>query len=123
MSTLRTLLFLEAASLLVAAFLHVGLLTSSPPDDAAMYEAGIAVILAVGLAITKVRPGHARITGLVVQAIALVGASIGTYATLRGIGPNSPLDIVYHVALIALIVAGLAVAWRLPANASEAAAG
>ena len=123
MTALRTLLFLEAASLVGAAILHTGALTGGPPDDAAMYETGIAVILAVGLGITFIQTGWARLTGLVVQAIALVGASIGTYATLRGFGPSSPLDVVYHVVLIGLIVAGLAVAWRLPASGREAPTG
>jgi hypothetical protein len=47
------------------------------------------------------------------QAVALAGASIGLYLALRGIAPNTALDIVYHFALIGLLVVGLVVAWRV----------
>jgi hypothetical protein len=122
MTLLRWLLFVEAASLVVAAALHSGLILPGPPDDAAMYEASIAIVVGIGLVVGVVWPRWTRVAALAVQAIALVGAFIGTYATLRGFGPRSPLDIVYHVALITLIVIGLAVAWRTPAEAPEATA-
>jgi hypothetical protein len=35
---------------------------------------------------------------------------------VRGFAPNTALDIVYHVGLIALLLVGIVVAWRVPAR-------
>lgn len=113
MRTLRALLTVEAASLLIAAALHAGLMIRGPFDQAAIYESSIGVILLIGLGVTLIRPNAARVAGLATQALALAGACLGLYLALRGIAPDTPLDILYHVALIALLVGGLVVAWRL----------
>jgi hypothetical protein len=42
----------------------------------------------------------------------LLGALVGLFVATRGVGPNSPADIVYHVALIAVLIGGLVVAFR-----------
>jgi hypothetical protein len=117
MGTLRSIMALAAASLLVAAALHAGILIRGPFDQAAMYEASIAVTLGIGLALTFVGPRAARLAGIVTLAIALAGACVGLFLSIRGIGPNTVLDIVYHVGLTGLLVAGLVVAWRLRASA------
>lgn len=119
MPTLRALLLIEATSLLVAAALHAGLVIVGPFDQAATYESLIAVILLIGLGLTFIGPTAARVAGLVGQVIALAGASLGLYLVLRGVAPNTVLDIAYHVALIALLVAGLAVAWRLNTSSPD----
>jgi hypothetical protein len=108
----RLLLLLEAASLGVAALLHTGYLTGGPFDTAAYYESAIAIVLLIGLAVTYAWPGATRWTALVVQAFALAGASIGLYLAIRGIGPNTMPDMVFHVALVVVLIGGLAVAWR-----------
>jgi hypothetical protein len=113
MGTLRAVLVVEAASLLVAAALHAGLVTDGPFDQAAMYESSIGVILLIGLGVTLLGPSAARVAGLATQALALAGACLGLYLALRGVAPNTPLDIVYHLALIGLLLVGLVVAWRL----------
>jgi hypothetical protein len=106
------MLAIEAASLLVAAALHAGLVIPGPFDQAAIYESSIAVILLVALALTFLGAFAARTAGLVAQAIALAGASLGLYLALLGIAPNTIPDIVYHVVLIVVLATGLVVAWR-----------
>ena len=113
-SALRLTLAAAALSLLVAAGLHAGLVLPGRFDDAAMYEAGVAVVLLVGFGLTFVGPAWARWGGLAASIVALAGASIGLYMALRGIAPNTVLDLVYHVALMALLLAGIVAAWRVP---------
>lgn len=108
---LRWIMAVAALSLLVAAALHAGLIIPGPFDDAAMYESGIAGLLAVGLGMTFIGPAWAGWGGLAVVGLALAGASIGLYVALRGLGPNTVADIVYHVALIGLLLGGVAAAW------------
>jgi hypothetical protein len=115
MATIRLLIGLEAASLAIASLLHSGIVTGGVLVQAAYYEGAIAIMLAAGLALAWARPGWTRVIALVAQGFALAGAGIGLFATLRGFGPNSPLDVVYHVALIALLVVGLWTAWRMRA--------
>lgn len=114
--TLRWIMTVGAVSLLMAAALHAGLVIPGPFNDAAMYETGVAAVLLVGLGLTLIGPGSARWGGLAATVLALAGASIGLYMALRGLGPNTVPDIVYHVALIALLLVGTAVAARGPAR-------
>jgi hypothetical protein len=81
-----------------------------------MYETGVAVVLLIGLALTFIGPAWARWGGLAATVLALAGASIGLYLALRGVGPNTVPDLVYHIALVALLVVGIGVAWRVPSN-------
>jgi hypothetical protein len=111
---LRWIMAVAAASLLLAAALHAGLIISGPFDSAAMYETGVAVILVVGLGLTFIGPSWARWGGLAAVVLALAGASIGLYLALAGIAPNTTLDLVYHVALVVLLIVGIGVAWRIP---------
>lgn len=115
-NTLRWIMALGAVSLLAAAALHAGLVIPGPFDDAARFETGFAAVLLVGLGLTFIGPGWARWGGLAATALALVGACIGLFVALRGIGPNTVPDLVYHVALIALLVTGVVVAWRVPSE-------
>jgi hypothetical protein len=114
--TLRWIMGVAAVSLMVAAALHAGLVIAGPFNDAAMYEMGVAAVLLVGLGLTYVGPAGARWGGLAASALALAGATIGLYMALRGLGPNTVPDIVYHVALIALLLVAIAVAWRVPSR-------
>ena len=110
LNTLRVLMVVAAVSLLVAAALHAGLIIPGPFDSAAPYETGVAVILLVGLGITFIGGTAARWGALV---LALGGASIGLFLALRGLAPNTVPDIVYHVALVAALLVGIVLAWRL----------
>ncbi len=118
MRNLRFLMATAAASLLVAAALHAGIVIAGPFDQAAMYEGGIAVILLIGVSLTFIGPTAARVAALGTQAVALAGACVGLYLSVRGVGPDTALDIVYHVALIGLLVAGLVLAWKLRGSES-----
>jgi hypothetical protein len=112
--TLRWILGVGALSLLGAAALHAGIVIPGPLDQAALYETGVAAVLLVGIGLTFVGPAWARWGGLAATVLALAGATIGLYMALRGFAPNTVLDIVYHVALLALLLAGIVVAWRVP---------
>lgn len=121
--TLRWIMAVAALSLLVAAALHAGLVIPGPFNDASMYETGVASVLIVGLGLTFIGPAWARWGGLAATVLALAGTSIGLYVALRGLGPNTVPDIVYHVALIALLLVGIAVAWRVPSRLPPPAEG
>jgi hypothetical protein len=118
MSTLRAIMAVAAASLLIAAVLQAGILIRGPFDQAALYETSIALILGIGLALTFIGPRAAQRAAVAAQAIALAGACVGLYLSVRGIGPNTVVDILYHLGLIGLLVVSLAVAWRLRATRS-----
>jgi hypothetical protein len=113
---LRRIMAVAAVSLLAVAALHAGLVIPGRFDDAAIYEAGVAAVLFVGLGVTFLGPAWARWGGLVATVLALAGATVGLYMALRGLAPNTVLDIVYHVALIALLLAAIVVAWRVPSR-------
>ena len=113
---LRWIMAVAAVSLLAVAALHAGLVIPGRSDDAAIYETGVAAVLALGLGVTFIGPAWARWGGLVATVLALAGATVGLFMALRGLVPNTVLDIVYHVALIALLLAGIVVAWRVPSR-------
>jgi hypothetical protein len=56
------------------------------------------------------------VAALAALVLALAGASIGLYLAVRGLGPNTPLDIAYHFALVAVLLFGITVASRIPSN-------
>ena len=116
MNRLRWMMAVAAVSLLVAASLHAGIVIPGRFDQAAMYETGVAVIVAIGLALTFAGLPLARWGALLALVLALGGASIGLYLALRGIAPSTGLDIAYHLALVALLLAGIVVAWCLPST-------
>ncbi|HXG40371.1 MAG TPA: hypothetical protein VNJ28_05465 [Candidatus Limnocylindrales bacterium] len=111
--TLRWIMGTAAASLFVAAALHAGLVIPGRFDDAAMYETSVAAVLLAGCGLTFVGPTWARWGGVAATLLALAGASIGLYMAIRGLAPNTTLDIIYHVGLVALLLVGVAVAWRI----------
>ena len=85
-----------------------------------MYEAGVAVILAIGLALTYAGPTIARWGAVVAQLLALFGVGTGVFMALNGMAPNTVFDYAYHVFAIVLLVAGLWGALRLqPSEAAD----
>jgi hypothetical protein len=111
--TLRVLLIIDILSLVLVAAIHAGLVFGGPFQRAAMYEAGVAVVLGIGLALTFGGPTVARWGAFVTQLLALVGVGTGVYMASRGMAPNTVLDYAYHVFAIVMLVAGLVVALRL----------
>jgi hypothetical protein len=112
-TTLRRFMLIEAATFIVAAAIHAGQLFSGfEHREARIAETVIAVVLLGGATLTWIRPSSARAAGLAAQGFALVGTLIGIFTIVIGIGPRSVLDIAYHVAIVGVLVWGLAVTWR-----------
>ena len=106
-------MIVEAATFLVAAAIHGGLLIAGYEHrEARIAETVIALVLLAGATLTWIRPASARAIGLAAQGFALVGTLVGIFTIVVGIGPRSALDIVYHVAIVGVLVWGLAEAWR-----------
>lgn len=119
--TLRLLLLIDIASLVVVAAIHAGIL-GGPFDRASMYEAAVAVVLAIGLALTWAGPAIARWGASIAQLLALFGVGTGIYMASRGMAPNTTWDFAYHAFAVVFLLAGLVVALRLPPS-SDAAGG
>ncbi|WP_255681644.1 hypothetical protein [Natrinema sp. SYSU A 869] len=75
-------------------------------------ESVIGTVLLVGLAMTWIRPKSMFSVSAIVQAFALVGSLIGLWTIIVGIGPRTIPDIVYHVAIILVLIGGIVFAWH-----------
>jgi hypothetical protein len=120
--TLRLLLLIDIASLVVVAAIHAGILFGGPFDRASLYEAAVAAVLGIGLALTWAGPTVARWGAFVAQVLALLGVGTGVYMASRGMAPNTTWDFAYHAFAVVFLLAGLVVALRLPPS-SDAAGG
>jgi hypothetical protein len=115
--TMRRFLLVEAVGFLMAALCHFGVLVAGYQHQAAgTAEMTIAVVLLLGLAMSYIWPGQTRLSGLGAQAFALLGTMVGTYLVVIGVGPSTVPDLVYHVAMLALLGRGLFVAARTHAG-------
>lgn len=113
-AAMRTLLLVEATAFLIACVVHSGLLMAGyEHHQASIAEAVFALVLYAGAAMSWVRPAWTRIDALATQGIALLGALISIFAMFAGTGPSTGADIVYYIALVVLLVWGLAVANRM----------
>lgn len=115
----RVRILLGAAIVLfgAASLIHTGILLDGYEDAAArIAEAVIALVLAAALTTSLIRPAWTRLAALIGQAFALAGTGIGVFAIVRGFGPQSPLDIALHAAMVVLLVWGIIEAWRLQAR-------
>lgn len=116
-SNIRFLLAVEAAVFLTAALTHVGLLMSGYEHQrAATAETVIAAVLLLGLLVTWLSPRRTRAAGLAAQGFALLGTIVGVIMVAIGVGPRTPLDVVYHIGMVVLLVFGLVVTARSPAR-------
>lgn len=114
---IRSLMFLEAAAFLAAALIHTGLLVAGYEHrEARIAETVIAAVLLAGAAVTWVRPRSTRRAALAAQGFALLGTLVGIVTIAIGIGPRSVADVVYHVAIVIVLVAGLILAARTPSG-------
>ena len=111
---LRILLAIDVVGLVAVAAIHGGLIGGGPADPAARYEAGVAVILAIGFALTFFGPTIARWGTLIAQLLALFGVGTGIYMASNGMAPNTTADFAYHAFAVVTLLAGLVLAWRLP---------
>jgi len=112
---IRAFLLAEAATFIIAAAIHAGLLISGYEHrEARIAESIIAAVLLAGAALAWIRPAWTRAAGLFAQGFALFWTLVGIVTIAAGIGPRTPVDVAYHIAIVAVLVWGLVVAWRTP---------
>jgi hypothetical protein len=122
--TIRLFLLIEGVSFLAAGLIHRGMfITGYAHQQASIAETTIAIVLLIGLGLTWIWPGQTRLIGLVAQAFALLGTLIGVFTIAIGVGPRTAPDIVYHIAILAVLTWGLIVAARTPADMPQQASG
>jgi len=111
----RTRAFLVAEIVLfsLASLLHRGILARGfEHARAAVAEAILAVVLAVGLAITVYSPNEGRPAALWTQGLALLGVCVGAVLIFVGVGPETGLDVGIHAVMAMVLIAGLFMARR-----------
>lgn len=124
MRSIRVLLLAEAVTFAVAALVHFGILVDGyQHPQAGIPETLIALTLLAGMAGTYMRPMRAPTAGLVAQALALLGTLVGIFTIIVGIGPQTIPDIIYHVAIVAVLIFGIVVALRTRSDTSAITAG
>lgn len=113
---------MEAASFLLAAMIHAGVLVRGYEHyEAMLAEAVIGTVLLLGLVIIWVRPQATFTVALGVQAFALLGTLVGIWTVIVGIGPRTIPDIVYHTVVALVLVTGTGMAWRRRGSSSRGA--
>lgn len=118
--TIRIFLILEAATFVVASLIHSGVLVVGyGHHEARVAECVIAVVLVGALASTWIWPAWTRPAGFAAQAFALLGTLVGVFFIAVGLGPRTIADIVYHLAIVAVLVFGLVIAKRAPARGAK----
>lgn len=110
---IRLFLLCEAASFALAALIHSGLLISGYEHHRArIAESVIAVVLALALSLTWIRPAQLSSVGVVAQGFALLGTLVGVLTIVIGVGPRTLPDVLYHIGIAIVLVLGLVVAAR-----------
>jgi hypothetical protein len=113
LESLRMLMLFEAVTFIVAALIHSGMLiTGYEHDKARIAESVIAIVLLAAVASTWIWSAWARWAGMAGQGFALLLTLIGVFTIIVGVGPRTVPDIVYHVAIVAVLVWGLTIAER-----------
>jgi hypothetical protein len=103
---------LEALTFLAPAAIHAGFLVGGYEHrEARNAETIIAAVLLAGAAFASV-PRWTRRAALAAQGFALALTCVGIGTIIAGIGPRSFADILYHIAIVAVLVYGLIVAAR-----------
>jgi hypothetical protein len=111
--TIRLFMLLEAASFVAASLIHSGvLITGYEHPQARVAEGVIAAVLIAGLALSFLRPAWTRGVGLAAQGFALLGTLVGLFTIAIGVGPRTVPDLVYHGAILAILVWGLIITAR-----------
>lgn len=110
---IRAFLAFEAATFIVAALVHAGILTNADPHEAAATgESVIAIALVIGLTLTWTGLLSVATIGILAQGFALFGTLVGILTIIAGVGPQSWPDISYHVAISVVLLVGVVVASR-----------
>jgi hypothetical protein len=122
MQLIRSILALEAAAFGAAALVHSGtLIQGYEHSKAAIAESVIGLVLLIGLLASVTMPRLSRTVGLAAQAFALLGTFVGIFTIAIGVGPQTKLDIAFHVVLVAGLVTGLVVVARQDTDARSRA--
>lgn len=115
---LRVFLLVEAIAFALAAMVHFGVLIHGyEHDKARIAESIIALVLLGGLAVSLLRPSLTSVAALVAQAFALFGTLVGLFTIAVGVGPRTVPDVIYHIAIIIVLIFGLIAANRTSAMA------
>jgi hypothetical protein len=115
MAAVRAFLLFEAATFILAALVHAGVFVAGyEHHEAFIAETVIAIVLLAGLSLTWISPASMRRAGLAAQGFALLATLVGIFTIAIGIGPRTIGDIVYHAAIVIVLVRGLVVAGRTP---------
>jgi hypothetical protein len=110
--TVRVLIVVAAASLIVASLIHLEVLMEGYRDQGAgIAEAVIGGVMLVGLAFTWLPGRRGRWAGVATLGFGLLGTLVGLFTVII-VGPSTLPDLVYHVALTAWLIVGVTVAWR-----------
>jgi len=108
---IRTLLAFEAVTYVAAALVHGGMIvTGYAHREARIAESAIAVVLATGLATAWLRPAWTRRAALWSQGVALFWTLVGITTIAVGVGPRTIPDVVYHIAIVGVLIYGLSLA-------------
>lgn len=108
MRKIRLILLFEAAAFFAASLVHSGVLIQGYEHDGARIAEGvIGGVLLLGLAATWAGEAWARRAALASQWFALLGTGVGLFTVIIGVGPRTVPDVIYHVAIILALIAGL----------------
>lgn len=108
MHTTRVFLLCEAAAFAVAAAIHSGMLVSGYEHSRArIAESVLAAVLLLGLVASFVQPSWTARAGVIAQTIALLGTLVGVFTIVVGVGPRTVPDVIYHLAIIVVLIAGI----------------
>ena len=106
----RIILLIEAVAFIIAGAIHSGLFVAfDTHHQAAIAESIIGFVLVIGFGLTWVWSAQTRLIGLVAQTFAALGTMVGLFTIVVGVGPRSVGDIVFHLAILALLGWGLVV--------------
>ena len=112
----RAFLLFESIAFALASLVHRGLLVDGFDDPGASTAEGIiAIVLVAGLVVSFVAPARTRVIGLVAQAFALLGTTIGLFLLIV-VGPQTLPDLVFHIGIYVVLIIGLIVAARSGRN-------
>lgn len=105
---IKIFLISEIICFTLAALVHFGIIAQGyEHQKARVAESIIALILLIGLVVILIKPNLKRKAGIFVQAIALFGTFIGLITIIIGVGPQTFPDIIFHSAIIIILIWGL----------------
>lgn len=112
-SLIQRFLIVEAASFILAALIHWGVIaTGYEYGGAAIPEGVIGLVLLGGFVLSLIASARTRVIGLAAQGFALAGTLIGVFVTIIGVGPNTLPDVLFHIGILAVLLSGIVVTVR-----------